>query len=309
MLSSRAEQARYRYLRDGAHLMRLNCACREGCRCRSSVGTSRHAYVQSRYRDVMEVRAPWWYWCAMWRRLSRSASGRGGHEIVRQQADIDYATRDTLAAVRIYTRTTRAQVVALCEAVRYISATGVGGDIVECGVWRGGSMLAAARTLLESGDCFRTLWLYDTFSAMAEPSDLDGGDAVLAPVSLPAVQRTLSKAGYPDSRIRYVVGRSQETIPMTVPCSIALLRLGADRYEKTRHELEHLVPRMTPGAVLIVDDYGQLQGARRAVDEFIEATRTRLLLHRIDHAARIGVLAAAAAPRRAAMEEHALALR
>lgn len=243
----------------------------------------------------------------MWHRISRNASARGGHETVRRHADIDQATRDTVAAVRMYTRTTPAQVVALCEAVRYISASGVNGDVVECGVWRGGSMMAAARTLLENGDRSRSLWLYDTFSGMSEPGR-DERDERPAAVSLPAVQRTLAKAGYPESRIEYVVGRAVDTIPDTMPPAIALLRLGSDRYDVVRHELEHLAPRMSPGAVLIVDDYGAAQGARRAVDEYIGRTRTPLLLHRIDHAARIGVLAATAeVPRRHMAGELALA--
>lgn len=241
----------------------------------------------------------------MWRRTARSA--RREHETVRRQADVDQATRDTVAAVRMYTRTTPAQVVALCDAVRYIAASGVKGDIVECGVWRGGSMMAAARTLLECDDRSRTLWLYDTFSGMAEPG-VSERDARPAAVSLPAVQRTVAKSGYPGSRVEYVAGRVVDTIPDAMPATIALLRVGSDRYETVRHELEHLSPRMSPGAVLIVDDYGQSQGARRAVDEFIAHTRTPLLMHRVDHAARIGVLATAVrAPERRVAKELALA--
>lgn len=222
---------------------------------------------------------------------------------MRRQADVDQATRDTVAAVRRYTRTTPAQVVALCEAVRYIATSGVRGDIVACGVWRGGSVMAAARTLLECDDRSRTLWLYDTFSGMAEPGVAERG-ARPAAVSLQAVQRTVAKAGYPDSRIEYVVGSAIDTIPGAMPARVALLRIGSDRYETARHELAHLGPRMSPGAVLVVDDYGQSRGARRAVDEFIERTRTPLLMHRVDHAARIGVLAMATRPaqRRVARE-------
>lgn len=213
-------------------------------------------------------------------------------ETIRRRADVDRRTLDTVTSVRIYTRTTRAQVVALCEAVRYLTASGIPGDLAECGVWRGGSMLAAARTLIEAGDRSRELWLYDTFSGVWHDAVWrgDAGDAV----SLPAVQRTIAKAGYPEAHLRYIVGPLMETIPNNVPGRIALLRMGNDRYEPARHALEHLVPRMAPGAVLIVDDYGQSRGVRRAVDEYLETTGTPLLLHRIDAAARIGVLAAPA---------------
>ena len=246
----------------------------------------------------------------MLRRVIKKAARRAGYDIVRAPADIDPAILRTVDAVRPYTRTTEPRVVALCEAVRYIVAAGVEGDIVECGVWRGGSMLAAARTLVEAGDTSRTLWLYDTFAGMSAPTDVDRRavdgataadllasgahhDQVLALASLQDVERTMALCGYPSSSLRYVIGKVEATLPTTAPASIALLRLDTDWYESTRDELEHLVPRMTPGAVLIIDDYGHWEGSRRAVDEYLQRERPRLMLHRIDYGARIGVLAAA----------------
>jgi len=196
-------------------------------------------------------------------------------ETIHRHADADSHALNTAASVRMYTRTTRAQVIALCEAVRYLSTSHIRGDIVACGTWRGGSMLAAARTLLECDDRSRTLWLYDTFG-----------------IRLLAVERTIAKSHYPAARIKLIEGAVEETIPENLPTAIALLRIGSDEYEQARHELTYLAPRLAPGAVLIVDDYGQSQGARRAVDEYIHATGMPLLLHRIDRAARIGVLAA-----------------
>ncbi|MBV8529068.1 MAG: class I SAM-dependent methyltransferase [Candidatus Dormibacteraeota bacterium] len=240
--------------------------------------------------------------------MIRKAVNRAGYAIVRAPADIDPAILRTVDAVRPYTRTTQPRVIALCEAVRYLIAAGIEGDIVECGVWRGGSMLAAARTLVEAGDTSRTLWLYDTFEGMSEPTDVDrravdGATAsellaspvhhnqVLALASLHDVEKTMALSGYPATSLRYVVGKVEETLPNTVPDSIALLRLDTDWYESTRDELAYLVPRMAPGAVLIIDDYGHWEGSRRAVDEYVQRERPRLMLHRIDYAARIGVIA------------------
>ena len=246
----------------------------------------------------------------MFRRLLKGAARRAGYDIVRMPADVDQAVLQTVDAARPYTRTTSARVIALCEAVRYIAASGVEGDIVECGVWRGGSMLAAARTLVECGDTSRTLWLYDTFAGMSEPTDVDRRavdgtsaasllasdahhDQVLALAGLQEAERTMMLSGYPQESMRFVVGKVEDTLPHSAPESIALLRLDTDWYESTRAELEHLVPRMTPGAVLIIDDYGHWEGSRRAVDEYLRRERPRIMLHRIDYAARIGVLAAA----------------
>jgi hypothetical protein len=70
----------------------------------------------------------------------------------------------------------------------------------------------------------------------------------------------------------------QDTIPAQAPERIAILRLDTDWYDSTRHELEHLYDRLESGGVLLIDDYGYWQGARQAVDEFLEARNTRMLL-------------------------------
>jgi O-methyltransferase len=81
----------------------------------------------------------------------------------------------------------------------------------------------------------------------------------------------------------------EETIPENAPESIALLRLDTDWYESTRHELEHLFPRLSPGGVLIIDDYGHWQGCKRAVDEYFGKNGARIFLARVDYTGRIGV--------------------
>ena len=98
--------------------------------------------------------------------------------------------------------------------------------------------------------------------------------------SLRAIQR---------KRIHFIRGRVEDTIPAQAPARIALLRLDTDFYESTKHELIHLFPRLVPNGVLILDDYGHWQGARKAVDEYFEDNPCRILLNRIDFAARIGI--------------------
>jgi hypothetical protein len=107
------------------------------------------------------------------------------------------------------------------------------------------------------------------------------------------VQANLRSTGYPPERIHYVVGKVEDTLPQAAPERIAILRLDTDWYESTRHELEHLYPRLTAGGVLIIDDYGHWAGARRAVDEFLARTESAILLNRIDYTGRIGVKPAA----------------
>ena len=205
-----------------------------------------------------------------------------------------------------YTMTTIPRMHALFEAVRHIERLGIEGDVVECGVWRGGSSMLAALTLMEEQAPARELWLYDTFEGMSEPTEHDvsaGGDRVsenweryrrrldhpvFAYAGLAEVQANMTSTGYPTDRIRYVAGKVEETIPATMPNRIALLRLDTDWYESTRHELEHLYPRLAPGGVLIIDDYGAWQGARRAVDEWRASIPAPPLLLRVDSTGRVG---------------------
>ena len=192
---------------------------------------------------------------------------------------------------------------ALRSALLYLSRSAVVGDIVECGVWRGGSMALAATTLLQTGDQQRQLWLYDTFDWRWEPEGQDDGflaagvsaegppaaTAISSGTSKAEVLDLLTRTGYAAGQLHLVQGLVQDTIPAQAPERIALLRLDTDYYDSTRHELEHLYPRLTPGGVLIVDDYGKLSGATKAVDEYFAALEHPPLLQRIDVQGRMAV--------------------
>jgi hypothetical protein len=106
---------------------------------------------------------------------------------------------------------------------------------------------------------------------------------------LEEVKKNLFSTGYERHKVHFIQGKVEETIPGTVPDEIALLRLDTDWYESTKHELIHLFPLLKPNGVLIIDDYGHWQGARRAVDEYISDNNIRILLNRIDYTGRIAV--------------------
>jgi hypothetical protein len=246
----------------------------------------------------------------MLRRLVRSL----GFDLVRYRKgelaippDIDAATAETIRLVRAHTQTSPERIASLCEATRYVVKAKIPGAIVECGVWRGGSMMAVIRTLLAAGDTTRELFLFDTFEGMTEPgandvtregtpasalmrdASKDDAESIWCYASLDEVRRNLDEMGYPKEKLHYVQGKVEDTIPGAAPGQIALLRLDTDWYESTHHELIHLYPRLSAGGVLIVDDYGHWQGSRRAVDEWIEQTGVRILLNRIDYTGRVAV--------------------
>ena len=225
----------------------------------------------------------------------------------RQLPDATPAQLGIIESVASLTMTSPERILGLCNAVDYLSQNEIQGDFVECGVWRGGSMAAAARTLLSNGDSNRALWLYDTFDGMSEPTDEDidflgqSAEALLDQQDrddaksiwcyspLEQVKSAMANTGYPSDKVRFVEGKVEDTLPVHVPERISLLRLDTDWYESTRCELEYLFPKLVPGGVLIVDDYGHWEGCRRAVDEYFEENKIPMLLNRIDYTGRIGV--------------------
>jgi O-methyltransferase len=227
--------------------------------------------------------------------------------VVQEQAEfLGPEFEQALVRAQPFTMTSRERMYGLWQAVDYVSRAEIPGDFVECGVWRGGSSMLAALAFAQRGDT-RQMWLYDTFEGMTQPTQRDrlsdgqtaaerlaqqnretGPDWAYA--SLADVRANMgSITEYPSERVRFVQGPVEQTIPAEAPEQIALLRLDTDWYESTRHELEHLWPRLQSGGVLIIDDYGHWQGAREAVDEYLAAHSIKLLLNRIDYTGRLAV--------------------
>jgi O-methyltransferase len=242
----------------------------------------------------------------------QGALGRLGYRLVRRPRatagfptppDCDPATAEIVRRVQPYTLTPPPRIMALCDSIRYLDRAGIEGPIVECGVWRGGSMLAAVLTLLELGSSERELYLFDTFTEMPRPDERDvhmsgaagpdffdnviTGEAAFDLHPVGRVRELLDGAGYPPDRLHLVQGLVEETIPDRAPASIALLRLDTDWYRSTIHEMTHLYPRVVSGGILIVDDYGEFSGARDAVDEHLAGDGRPVLLNRVDFSCRL----------------------
>lgn len=222
--------------------------------------------------------------------------------------DLDPEFVPIMEKARRFTMTSVERMYALYKATRYIESASIPGAIVECGVWRGGSILVALATLMALGRTDRDIYLFDTFEGLPRPDEgvdvdmfgnraIDGwvqharGDTMSnwAYASLEDVRANVAQTGYPIDRIRFIKGMVEDTVPGAAPGSIALLRLDTDWYASTRHELLHLFPRLQRNGVLIIDDYGHFLGARQAVDEYIAEHRLPLLLNRIDYSGRLAI--------------------
>ena len=248
-----------------------------------------------------------------WRSMAQRSLNKVGYRIVPVERsrdlphDIEPEFEEMYQRTRPYTLTNMLRMYALYKAVEYVVSSPIPGDIVECGVWKGGSSMMAASTLLKNGDSARRLWLYDTYTGMTEPAEndiraTDGTPAVSLwqeyqqkdgsqwmSMPLEEARVNMLSTGYPEKNISFVEGRVEDTIPNSIPGRIALLRLDTDWYESTYHELNHLFPRLSPHGVLIIDDYGWWKGAKQATDQYFEENNIQILLNRIDSSGRMGL--------------------
>lgn len=222
------------------------------------------------------------------RRVIRSMPfARGVIERVRL---LRVAGRDLFAArlfllVRPYTMVSDARLRSVYDIARQLEAQQVPGAFVECGVWRGGSaaVMAAVAARARSG---RTVWLFDSFEGLPEPTERDGSAAAtysgqraggdLRPIdklvaSPDDVGEVMRKVGVDARSVELRKGWFQDTLPGASReiGPIALLRLDGDWYESTMVCLEQLYDLVVPGGAIVIDDYDYWEGCRKAVDEFL----------------------------------------
>jgi len=210
-----------------------------------------------------------------------------------------------LQQVRRYTMTTVERIYALWGNTSFICDAEIEGDIVECGVWRGGSVMTVALELIRRGKTDRTLRLYDTFAGLPRPDAVDvdvlgnraidgwaahtmpNGRTLWAYADEADVSSNMALTAYPSDGLHFVAGMVEETVPSIAPDQIALLRIDTDWYSSYRHILHSLYDRISPGGVIIFDDYGHFGGARKAVDEFRAERKITSPLLRLDYSCRV----------------------
>lgn len=221
--------------------------------------------------------------------------------------DFEQSFNSIMETCKPFTMTSEERLYAFNKAIEYIIKNNIMGDIVECGVWKGGSSMCAMLSLIQLDAANRKFFLYDTYEGMSEPTEMDadllGKDAkdllnstqkttedvmwCYAPID--DVKKNIAQTQYPVNLVNYIKGKVENTIPETIPDKIAILRLDTDWYESTYHELLHLFPKLVKGGVIIIDDYGHWKGAREAVDQYFREHDVQILLNRIDYTGRIGV--------------------
>jgi len=214
----------------------------------------------------------------------------------------DSVFMDLFEQVKPYTMTSIEALFALYTSVNYVLDREIPGDILECGVWRGGSALLAALIMKARKVSDRQLYLYDTFQGMPTPTEFDvdkygrtgfemmeqyGDDIGWCYASLEDVKAAFWVHNF-EFEIHFVQGDVIETLERIKPETISVLRLDTDWYESTAVEFQHLYPRLSTGGVLIVDDYGCWAGSRKATDDYFREVPGPMLT-RIDKEVRLGI--------------------
>jgi O-methyltransferase len=193
--------------------------------------------------------------------------------------------RALLRTVRPYTACDPLRLAVLYGLVREIEANRVAGDLVECGVYKGGSAAILAGSLL--ADRARRLWLFDTFEGLPASAEVDGIEAVsLAGQyagSVASVHEVLDAVGFQWDRVEVRAGLFSETLRRALPERIALLHIDADWFDSVLQALRALYPVVSDGGFVVLDDFGHWEGTRKAFYAFCREHEIAPLLERVGY--------------------------
>jgi O-methyltransferase len=164
----------------------------------------------------------------------------------------------------------------LQRAVEFVVERAIPGDLIETGVWRGGACILMRAVLAARGVADRRVFVADSFAGVPRPDPArfprDAGldlyrYAELA-VPLEEVQANFARYGLLDDQVVFLKGWFRDTLPSAPIERIAVMRLDGDLYESTMDALDALYDRLSPGGIVIVDDYGAIESCRAAVEDF-----------------------------------------
>ena len=167
----------------------------------------------------------------------------------------------------------RLENVAAC--LEQIRAAGVPGDLIECGVWRGGTTVFMRGFLKAHGIADRTVWVADSFAGLPFPSlpqdqglDLSAAQCPMLAIPLETVRELFARYGLLDEQVQFLKGWFKDTLRAAPIRALALLRIDGDLYESTWDGLTALYPKLSAGGFVIIDDYHAVTACRQAVDDY-----------------------------------------
>lgn len=164
----------------------------------------------------------------------------------------------------------------LQECIVRALESGVPGDLIETGAWRGGATIFMRAVLKAYGVTDRVVWVADSFRGLPRPRPgqypADTGDThwtreeLAAPLGL--VRGNFARYGLLDDQVKFLEGWFEDTLPAAPLERLCVLRLDGDMYQSTMEALTNLYPKLSVGGFVIVDDYHAVAGCRQAVDGY-----------------------------------------
>ncbi|PRC46013.1 macrocin O-methyltransferase, partial [Mycobacterium sp. ITM-2017-0098] len=165
----------------------------------------------------------------------------------------------------------------LQQCVETVLSEDIPGDLIECGVWRGGACILMRGVLAAYGDETRNVWLADSFQGVprSDPQNYKADKGIHAElvagilgVSEADVKANFQRYGLLDDQVRFLPGWFKDTLAGAPIEQISVLRLDGDLYESTIQALDALYPRLSPGGFCIVDDYRAVKACELAVTDY-----------------------------------------
>lgn len=197
-----------------------------------------------------------------------------------------YKAKLCLQLIPQYTMVKVSLLFAYYDLVKQIATNKVNGAVVECGVWNGGAAAIMAMSMLDAGEN-RPIWLFDSFEGVPEPTEKDEQNEKThyfkgwLTGSERKVNKVLQKMGVSEEDIHIRRGWFKDTFPQNQIDQIAVLHIDADWYEPVKLCLEKFYPYMSPGGIVILNDYNHWLGCNKAVKEFLEANNLDVQVHPI----------------------------
>lgn len=163
------------------------------------------------------------------------------------------------------------------QCIENVISDNVPGDIIECGVWRGGASIFM-RAVLKAYDIKdRIVYVADSFQGCPVPNSerypqdkdvnlCDYGGTLAVP--LQKVKANFKSYGLLDEQVRFLEGWFKDTLPHAPFKRLAVMRLDGDLYESTMDALTNLYPKLSTGGYVIVDDYYVIPACKEAVADY-----------------------------------------
>jgi hypothetical protein len=162
----------------------------------------------------------------------------------------------------------------ICEIIK----SGIPGDLIETGVWRGGATIFMRAVLKAYNITDKVVWVADSFKGLPKPdpekysADRDDTHHTKSElsISIEEVKQNFMNYDLLDDQVQFLQGWFKDTLPAAPIKQLSLIRLDGDMYESTMDGLVHLYPKLAAGGYIIIDDWGAVPACKKAVVDFRE---------------------------------------